>query len=163
MHCTHCGARLTDNRGYCQNCGRTAGTIGAGIVGQPTASGAAVAPNAQTSVAVSLQPNVAGLLCYALGFVSGIFFLIVDPYKQNQFVRFHALQSIFLSVAWTALYLVFDAGFAILPGALWSVSLMLNSVLSLAVFLLWLFLMYKAYNNERFKLPVIGDVAERQA
>jgi uncharacterized membrane protein len=145
MQCANCGVDVIEGSAFCPSCGK------------PTTAGLA-AP-----VTNSLQPNVAGFLCYVVGFISGIFFLIVDPYKRNQFVRFHAFQSIFLSVGWTALYLLLGVAFAVLPGALWSVSLMLNSLLSLAVFLLWLFLMYKAYSNERFKLPVIGDLAERQA
>lgn len=149
MHCANCGVDVIEGSAFCASCGKPT------LASQPAA--------AMTVSTSSLQPNVAGFLCYVAGFVTGIFFLIVDPYKQNPFVRFHAFQSIFLSVAWTALYLIFGVAFAILPGALWSVSLMLNSLLSIAIFLVWLFLMYKAYSNERFKLPVIGDLAERQA
>jgi len=160
MHCTRCGTQLTDNSGFCQNCGQAAG---AGMVGQPTASGAAVVTNAQTSATTALQPNIAGLLCYILGFLTGIFFLVAEPYKRDPFVRFHAFQSIFVSVAAIVVRLGFGVLLSIMPWSLWSLISMISALVSLAFFLLFLLLMFKAYSNERFKLPVIGDLAERQA
>ena len=145
MQCVNCGVDVVAGSAFCASCGK------------PAIAGQAV------PMTSSLPPNVAGLLCYVAGLVSGIVFLVMDPYKRNHFVRFHAFQSIFLNVAWVGLYLVLGIAFAILPGALWSVNLMVHSLLSLAVFLVWLLLMYKAYGNERFKLPVIGELAERQA
>jgi uncharacterized membrane protein len=98
-----------------------------------------------------------------LGFVSGIFFLATEPYKRDRFVRFHAFQSIFLSVAWIAAYFALGIFLNILPGVFWRLGWMLHSVVSLGFFCLWVFLMYKAYNHEQFKLPVIGDLAAKQA
>jgi uncharacterized membrane protein len=163
MHCTRCGTQMTDNSGFCQNCGQAASTLGAGMVGQPTATGAAVVSSAQTSTATALQPNIAGLLCYILGFVTGIFFLVAEPYRRDAFVRFHAYQSIFLSVGSIVLRLGVGVLLSIMPWSLWSLISTMSSLVSLAVFLVFLLLMYKAYGNERFKLPVIGDLAERQA
>jgi len=145
MRCANCGLDVTEGSAFCPSCGKATLAIQA-----PQGTG-------------SLQPNVAGMLCYVAGFVSGIIFLAIEPYKRNHFIRFHAFQSIFLSVAWLVLYIGMGVVFAVLPGMLWSLSLMLHALLSLAVFLLWLFLMFKAYNNQRFKLPAIGDFAERQA
>jgi uncharacterized membrane protein len=98
-----------------------------------------------------------------VGFVSGIFFLVAEPYKRDRFVRFHAFQAIFLSVAWLAAYLVLGVLLPIVPAMLWRVAWLLYSVLVLGSFLLWLLLMYKAYNREEFKLPAIGDLAAKQA
>jgi uncharacterized membrane protein len=125
----------------------------------------AQASGAQSSAAPvsGLQSNIAGGLCYLVGFISGIFFLAAEPYKSNRFVRFHAFQSIFLSVAWIAAYFVVGIFLSILPGVFWRFGWMLHSVVSLGFFCLWLFLMYKAYNHEQFKLPVIGDLAAKQA
>ncbi len=162
MNCTRCGAQLTDNRGFCQKCGQAAGT-GAGMVGQPAAVGGGIVPGAQASATTSLQLNIAGLLCYILGFFTGIFFLVAEPYKRDPFVRFHAYQSIFLSVAWIVLHFAFGIMLSFLPWALWSLISMISSLVSLALFLVVLLLMFKAYNNDRFKLPVIGDLAEGQA
>ena len=96
-----------------------------------------------------LSENTRGALCYVLGFLSGIFFLLTE--KENKFVRFHAMQStiVFLGIT---LFMMF-------PFIGWMLSVFI-APLSL---LLWLFLMYKAYQGEKFKLPVIGDLAEKQA
>ena len=96
-----------------------------------------------------LGENVRGALCYFLGFISGAFFLFTE--KENKFVRFHAMQS---TITFGVLFLV-----SFVPVLGWVLSVFLIP-LSL---LLWLFLMYKAYQGEKFKLPVIGDLAEQQA
>ncbi len=97
-----------------------------------------------------LQPNVAALLSYLAGFVSGIVFIVIE--KENKFVRFHALQSIVTFGAIFVLQWVFSVMFYV--GAL---VLLLN----LASLALWVILMIKAYQGERFKLPVIGDIVEK--
>jgi uncharacterized membrane protein len=97
-----------------------------------------------------------------MGLITGIFFLVADPYKQDRFVRFHAFQSIFLSVAWFAVYFALSIFLSILPGMLWRIGWMLHSAVGLGFLLLWVFLMFKAYNNEQFKLPVLGDLAVKQ-
>lgn len=96
-----------------------------------------------------LGENIKGALCYALGFVSGIFFLLTE--KENKFVRFHAMQSTIVFLSLTFLITI--------PFLGWILSVFIVP-LSL---LLWLFLMYKAYQGEKFELPVIGDLAEKQA
>jgi len=149
MHCSTCGAELTEGATFCAKCGR--------------ATSAPPVAVTSPSAGRELQSNVAAGLCYLIGFISGIFFLVVDPYKSDRFVRFHAFQAIFLSVVWFALYFLFAILSAILPSMLWSVMWMLNAVLGLGFFLLWVFLIYKAYNKEQFKLPVIGDLAAKQA
>lgn len=95
-----------------------------------------------------LEPNVAGLLCYALGWVTGIVFLLLE--KEDRFVRFHALQSI-------AVFLPLTVLMAILGAVFWP----LQVIVSLATFALWIVLMIKALQGERFKLPWAGDFAER--
>lgn len=149
MHCQNCGVELVAGSAFCPSCGKPA------LNSTPVPTAKSAAPG--------LQPNLAGALCYLVGFITGIFFLVVDPYKQDRSVRFHAFQAIFLSVVWFAVYFVLSIFLSILPGMLWRVGWMLYSVVGLGFFLLWLFLMYKAYNNEQFKLPVIGDLAAKQA
>jgi uncharacterized membrane protein len=148
MQCTSCGNELGAGAGFCAKCGTQ-------IAGSVTPS--------SPQTAGGLQSNIAGLLCYLAGFVTGIFFLVADPYKRDRFVRFHAFQAIFLSAVWLAVYFVLTMFLTILPGLLWRISWLLHSAVSLGFFCLWLFLMYKAYNNEQFKLPVIGDLAAKQA
>jgi uncharacterized membrane protein len=110
-----------------------------------------------------MTDNVAGALCYVLGLITGIIFLALAPYNQNRFVRFHAFQAIFFHVAWIALWIVRLALAFVLP---WGMSLLL-SLFMLLIWLgglaCWIFLIVKAYNGERFKLPIIGDIAEKQA
>jgi uncharacterized membrane protein len=148
MHCTSCGAELGAGAGFCAKCGART-TEDRSASSPPSAGG--------------IQSNVAGGLCYLAGFITGIFFLVADQYKQDRFVRFHALQSIFLSATWIAVYFALGVFLAILPAMLWRVGWLLHSVVGLGFFLLWLFMMFKAYNNEQFKLPVIGDLAAKQA
>ena len=106
-----------------------------------------------------MSENVASALCYLLGLITGIIFLVIAPYNQNKTVRFHAFQAIFFNVA----YIVIWIAFGILSLVTHGLTLILYPLLMLAFFLLWLFLMYKAYNNQKLKLPVIGDLAEKQA
>lgn len=116
-----------------------------------------------------LDENVAGALAYVLGLISGIFFFVTED--ENEFVRFHALQSIIFSVAAFVLYwvvntvlvsLFFGRGM-FMPGGglLFSLFSLVTSLISLALLGVWLFLMFQAYTGERYKLPVIGDLAEQ--
>jgi uncharacterized membrane protein len=100
-----------------------------------------------------LEQNVAGLLCYVLGFVTGIIFLIIE--KENKFVRFHAFQSAATYAGFFVLYIIF----LFIPFIGW----IINIFLGIAMFILWLVLMFKAYQGQMFKLPVIGNFAEKQA
>jgi len=99
-----------------------------------------------------LAPNLAGALAYLLGPLTGILFLVVE--KESRFVRFHAMQS---TIVFGALF-VLQVVLQILPilGSL----LVVLVVFPLSV-LLWAFLMFKAFSGEMFKLPTIGDIAER--
>jgi uncharacterized membrane protein len=111
--------------------------------------------------------NLAGALCYIAGFITGIVFLVLEPYNKNRFVRFHAFQSIFFSVVCIVFSMVWSWLFFSLlftPGmGLWGLFSLVWLVIRLGMFAAWIFLMYKAYNNEEFKLPVIGDLAAKQA
>lgn|SRR5512135_193706 len=101
-----------------------------------------------------LSDNAAGALAYAT-FIPAIIFLIVEPYNRNSYVRFHSWQSIFLGIAAIAIDLILGAipviGWVIIPFFL------------VAFLVLWVFILIKAINGVRYKLPVIGDLAEKQA
>ena len=107
-----------------------------------------------------IKPNVAGLLCYPLFFITGILFLVLTPYNRDRFVRFHAFQSIFLFVAYLALAIGLGIVGSIMP---WPLSALLSGVPKLVLLVGTVWGMYQAYKGERFKLPVIGDLAETQA
>ena len=150
MRCVHCGVEMIAGAAFCPSCGRPAElALSRRIEG--TAAAYAV-----------LKPNVAAALCYVAGFVTGILFLAIEPYRRDRVVRFHAFQAIFLNVAWFAAYFAVSLFLAILPGRLSPAIWFLHSLLDLGVFLLWLLLMYKAYHCEQFKLPVIGDLSAKQ-
>jgi uncharacterized membrane protein len=97
-----------------------------------------------------LNQNVAGLLCYLAGWITGLIFFLIE--KENRFVRFHAMQSIITFGSLTVLSMIF--GFMPL---LW----ILMPILGILQVILWVILMVKAYQGEMFKLPVIGEIAEK--
>jgi uncharacterized membrane protein len=100
-----------------------------------------------------LEENVAGLLCYVLGWVSGVIFLILEP--ENKLIRFHAMQSIIVFGAFNVVWIIFFW----IPIVGWVIS----GLVGLIVFILWIVLMYKAYQGEKYKLPIAGDQAEKWA
>jgi uncharacterized membrane protein len=144
--CSACGQEI-GTASFCPKCGASQGVATA-----PATAVAAASPTA------GLDENVAGLLCYILGWVTGLIFLLID---KRPFVKFHAAQSIAMSIGVFVLYFVL----AIFMGLLHVVHLgllafMLYPLLGLALFVLWIFVMYKAYQHEKFKLPIIGDLVE---
>ncbi len=100
-----------------------------------------------------LEPNLAAALAYLAGFITGIVLLVVE--KKSQFVRFHAMQSTVLFIAVLVISIAISS-FPLLGPLLYAF------ILLPAVVILWLVMMFKAYSGERFKLPVVGDFAEKQ-
>jgi uncharacterized membrane protein len=101
---------------------------------------------------LGVTENLEALLCYALGWVSGLVFLLIE--QKNAFVRFHAMQSL---ATFLALFVVsFVIGFIPVLGILVSLLIWPLSIV------LWILLMVKAYKGERYKLPVVGDFVEQQ-
>jgi uncharacterized membrane protein len=118
-------------------------------VGGPVA--AAPAPAVSTG---GLTDNVAGMLAYVT-IIPAIVFLVVEPYNRNRFVRFHAFQCLFTAAALIVIHIVL----MMIPIIGWA----LSGLISLATLALVIVLMIKAYNGQKWKLPVIGDMAEKQA
>lgn len=105
------------------------------------------------------QPVAA--FAYLLGFISGIFLLYTEPYSKDEFVRFHARQSIAFSALWFAVNVVFLVFEAVLPRGLGNALDVIQSLVNLAAAVLWVFLMYKAYKGEKYKIPEVSDWTER--
>lgn len=167
--CQSCGAALAGDTRFCQSCGSaTKATGGAAAVSAPDGAAAVVAlapsPNIEQK---NMDTNLVGALAYLAGFITGIIFLVLDPYKSNSFVRFHAFQSIFFNVAWIAFWIVWMILSAVLTpltaGVFGLIALPVMLIFSLGGFGIWAFLMYQAYQQKLFKLPIVGKFAARHA
>ena len=105
---------------------------------------------ARDKTGVDLEPNLAGLLCYLLGWVTGLIFLLLE---KNRFVRFHAIQSVFV---FGVLNLAFCLILIPIVGWVfgWGVILL--------AFILWVVLMVRAYQGFKTKVPLAGNFAEKR-
>ncbi|HKT89319.1 MAG TPA: hypothetical protein VJQ59_12830 [Candidatus Sulfotelmatobacter sp.] len=151
--CNMCGAQIADGMTTCAACAsRTA-----------PAGGAATAT--ATAPASGMADNVAGMLAY-ITFIPAVIFLVMEPYNKSRFVRFHAFQSIFLTVAaivlWIALMILTVAA-SIVPVIGHLIVMLLGFAAWVGLFILWIVLLLKANGGQMWKLPVIGDMAEKQA
>lgn len=162
--CGQCGATLVEGFKFCSSCGASSAP------GDAPSAGAGPAPGAPASAGAAaggLTPNLAALLAYIAGFITGIIFLVIEPYNRDRFVRFHAFQSIFFNVAIIVFWIVFSLVTGMLSyvtaGIAGLILLPLSLLLGLAFLAIWVFLMIKAYNNEQFMLPIIGALAAKQA
>jgi len=111
------------------------------------------APDTTTPSSTGLEPKVAGLLTYLLGPLTGILFLVLE--KQSSFVRFHAMQS---TLTFVSLFVI-----SLVLGVIPLLGGILSGVLSLLQLVLWVFLMFKAFQGEAYRLPVVGDIAAQRA
>ena len=141
--CATCGAAVEGQ--FCAKCGSRVGA----------ASSAAAGPGVQQSE--GLAENVAAALCYVLGLVTGILFLILTPYNKNPLIRFHAFQSIFLNVACIVASIVLNIIFVMLH--MWA----LLPLISLGILCLFIYMLVMAYQGKTIVLPVIGPLAQQQA
>jgi uncharacterized membrane protein len=112
-----------------------------------------------------MEENIAGLLCYVLGWVTGLIFLLID---KRPFVRFHAAQSLVTFGGLHVIHIIlgFAIGGSFFMGGFfgaWSVLGMILAALNLIGLIAWILCMVKAYQHERFMLPVIGGIAENIA
>jgi uncharacterized membrane protein len=139
--CNMCGAKIADGTTTCAACGGRA----------------AVAPAVTAS---GMTDNVAGMLAYVT-FIPAIVFLVTAPYNQNRFIRFHSFQSIFFCVAIAALQIALSI-MTVVPFLIF-ITAPLHLLVGLGGFVVWIILLLKANQGQMFKLPVIGDLAEKQA
>lgn len=187
-YCTQCGAEVAEATRFCNKCGaplvptQPAVTPSPGPrpgaaptlnyqnppnYQQPPGSGQAPyqppAPYQQPGTpgaGTDLKPSIAGMLCYPMLFITGILFLVLAPYNKDRSIRFHAYQSIFFSAALMALNIILGVISFILPAFL---DRLLANGLGLVAFGGVAWMMYQAYHGIRYKLPIIGELAESQA
>jgi uncharacterized membrane protein len=143
--CSGCGTQIADGTTMCPACSSRAGAPSTGAV-QSTTGG--------------MTDNVVAMLCY-ITIVPAIIFLVMEPYNKNRFIRFHAFQNIFFCVAWIAVWIALSF-VGMIPVLGW-LTLLIWPLLGLGGLILWIILLIKANQGQMFKLPVIGDLAEKQA
>jgi uncharacterized membrane protein len=119
--------------------------------------GAKLAKPAATSTGI--QPNVAGLLCYLAWWITGLIFFLIE--KENKFIRFHAMQSIVTFGGLTAIIIALSI-LQLIP-YIWILFHVLEILVYVLAFVLWIVLMVKAYQSEKYMLPVAGDIADKYA
>lgn len=146
--CGKCGTSMADDVAFCPKCGAPAGPV---VVGMPTA--APVTGPVVTPAASGLTENVAGMLCYALGWITGLIFLLID---KRPFVRFHAAQSIVVFGGLFILRMIFWFG----SFGLLSMMAMVSMLLFLVTVVAWIVLMVFAYQGKRFEVPVAAGIAK---
>lgn len=111
-----------------------------------------------------LTENMACALCYVLGIITGIAFLLIEPYNRNPRVKFHAWQSILTHLAIIIIFWAIGLSSVMLAFiGLGALVAMLWPLMGIASFLGWLFLMYKAYNGENLAIPVVCGIARKQS
>jgi uncharacterized membrane protein len=173
------GPKVFERSSYCESCGRPQKTderfcSGCGTPGVPgvvTRANMETANWAASSTASTasdgLEPRLAGVLSYAVGVISGMVFLLLQPYSRDHFVRFHAFQSIFFNAALVIFWILWGTSVALFEAItggflLWLI-IPIDLTLTLLIVATWIFVMIKAYGGVTWKLPIIGKCAERQA
>jgi uncharacterized membrane protein len=145
--CNKCGSVYTEGAAFCPQCG--------GTLAGPAPASASPAPIVAPAAAGGLQENIAGLLCYLVGFITGIIFLLID---KRPFVRFHAAQSIVVFGFLFVLRVIFLFGF--MGGGLFSIWWMISLLLGLVTFVAWIVLMIVAYQGKWFEVPIAAGIAK---
>ena len=142
--CNMCGAQIADGTTRCSVCAGKVATV----------------PASTTASAGGLTDNVAGMLAY-MTIIPAIIFLVVEPYNKNRFVRFHSFQSIFFYLAVFAIHVALSI-ITVVPFMV-VITIPLHTLVFLGTIVLVVVLAIKANSREMYKLPVIGDLAEKQA
>ncbi|MFZ0290111.1 MAG: hypothetical protein WBV26_13500 [Candidatus Sulfotelmatobacter sp.] len=148
ISCPECAASMPDAAAFCPGCGR------------------AMRPVERVQGKVGALPQtIAGALAYCT-IIPAIIFLLVEPYNKNRFVRFHSFQCIGLWLAGLVIGAALRAvGFVLffVPVVGQLLVLLVSMVVGIGFFVIWLVLVVKALQGERFRLPLVGDFAEQQA
>lgn len=144
-YCCQCGAQVGEEDAFCARCGAR----------QPGV------PIPSNKVFSSLTPRNAALLCYlpVVGWIPAIVLLASERFKKDRTVRFHAFQGLYLFVAWLLVDWAIAPFFGMVPSH--GVRTGVAGLLKALLFLVWIFMLVKTSRNELYRLPVIGDLAER--
>ena len=151
MFCSKCGAENPEGTNFCSKCG-----TGLGVAAKPTEDGAK--PEAESSTGMSA--NIAGLLCYLFMWITGIVFVVIE--KKSTFVKFHAWQSIMTFGVLTVALLILTS----IPSNGWILSILIgipSILIGILMVVLWIILLIQAGTGKMWKVPGVGDWAEKQA
>jgi uncharacterized membrane protein len=165
MQCPVCHNEVSPQNAFCNQCGAPLAAAAAGAV--PAGAGAPPPPNyvVQPAAASSgLSDNAASAIAY-LTIIPAVIFLVLEPYNRIPLIRFHSWQSIGLGIAAFLLHVIVSVAqitLHFIPGIFLLFSLV-HLVVAVGLFVLWLICILKASKGEWYKLPIIGDFAERQA
>jgi len=140
-YCAKCGALVEGS--FCAQCGTPAG-------------GGTLPPRPLPS-ASGLADNVASALCYAVPIITGVLFLVLEPYNRNRTVRFHAFQALFLGLAWFLVTIVVTILLSAIHLEFFS------PLVEVAFVVLWIYMIVTTYQGKTTVLPVIGPLAQQQA
>jgi uncharacterized membrane protein len=151
-HCTKCGAAVADGAAFCPSCGSA----------QSAPAAVQSTPPPAVQAASQMDEKVAGLLCYVFGWITGLIFYFID---KRPYVRFHAAQSIVVFGGLHVISIVLGMffGLSLLSGGLAGLSMgyAVYGLVNLVGLVLWILLMVKAYQGERFRVPIAADIAEK--
>jgi uncharacterized membrane protein len=163
MQCPACSTENPAGATFCQHCGASLSAApppppSGGFTQVPQPAAAAPAGAGYVPAQSGLSDTAAAAIAY-LTFIPAIIFLLIEPYSKRPFVRFHAMQCIGLTVASVVLHFAI----AMLVFILHGLTFMLSSLVSLGFFVLWIICIVSAAQGKWFKVPVIGDFAQKQA
>ena len=151
MFCSKCGTENPEGSNFCSKCG-----TGLGVAAKPTEDGAK--PEAESSTGMS--PDIAGLLCYLFMWITGIVFVVIE--KKSTFVKFHAWQSIMTFGVLTVALLILTS----IPSNGWILSILIgipSILIGILMVVLWIILLIQAGTGKMWKVPGVGDWAEKMA
>jgi uncharacterized membrane protein len=160
--CSKCGAEASGGAVFCAKCGQPLASPVSGAIAPTTPDALPVAAGGE----LSMPENVAGLLCYSLGWITGLIFFLID---KRPTVRFHAAQSIFLFGGLSVIVIVLGslASAGWMMGGFffgtWALGAVILGILRLVGFVFWILLMVKAYQGEKYRVPVAADWADKLA
>jgi len=180
-NCAKCGADNDASANFCKSCGSPMAAQGyapppppppgqgyatppppppgQGYPPQPPPPGYYPPPGYGQPADPGMQPNIAALLCYVLGWLTGLIFFFID---KRPFVRFHAMQSILVFGGINIAQILLS--WVLFPALrLWAIAAAISGLISIGSLVLWILLMVKAYGNEWYKLPYVGDIAMQKS
>jgi uncharacterized membrane protein len=165
--CAKCGTEVGSGAAFCPKCGAPQ-AVAAGPVPPPASAPTPVVTSEPlVGGGTGLAENIAGLLCYVLGWVTGIIFFLID---KRPFVRFHAAQSIVVFGGLHVILILLGhfVGFGFFGGwgwngGSWGLIVLLYELINLVSFILWILLMIKAAQHEKFRVPIAAEFADQLA